>query len=771
MSRVLPRSVALFVAVMATAVAFAVPSTAVADVPDSAVGEGAVHDGHPRVQSRLIADVDQATPGDSFRVGVVFEMDTDWHIYWQNPGEAGLPTDVNWESDDLEFGPLKWGAPLVFEEADGQIDSFGYENEVVLFSEVEVGEEASDQIEIEASVGYLACEDACVEGESELSRTIDVGDQTRMADPQIAELFDAAVDRVPQPAEEVGLETRFHYETDPLDSDQQFEVVVEVVECDEPGDECRRPKLEYDKFEHAFFPDSHSAVDVVTTGAADHPEVADGIVLQLLAEYSGGDDDHHGELISGVVQFELADGTILPVHLHDELSFADDMAAVQPVEFPSFVELVDWDSADSAPGGSNAPMGGDSNILLILLMAFIGGMILNLMPCVFPVLALKVSSFAEMAHEDRKNVVAHGTAYTVGIVASMLVLAGVVIGLRVFGTEVGWGFQFQEPHFLAALLVILVLFALNLFGLFEVTVGSEGLHKTAESASGLRKSAWKGVLAVVLATPCSAPFLGTAVGFALASSAPTIIAVFAMLGLGLAAPMVVLMLAPGWARLLPRPGAWMEHLKHFLGFALVGTAIWIVWLLGRQAGVDVMGQMLMLSGVVALAAWIWGLVQFQPWTWKKAACVVVAAGLVAATAMVVLPIDAEPPARQQAQLDEEIDWQPWSEEAVDDALARGRPVFVNFTADWCLTCQVNKENAIETEPVYRAVADYDVVMLEADWTDADEDIRQKLAEYNRAAIPFYLVYSPDAPDDPESLSEVITANTLVDAFERAGSGS
>ncbi len=769
MTKLLPRFVVLFVAITATVSTLILPTMAGADVADEAVGQGAVHDGHPRVQSRLIADVDQVTPGDTFRIGIAFDMDTDWHIYWQNPGDAGLPTDVSWEGEGLEFGPLMWAAPMVFEEADGQIDSFGYEQEVVLFSEVEVDEEAAGELEVGAAVGYLACKDACVEGQSELSRTISVGDQTRMADEADVELFDAAVDRVPRGADSVGLEATFHYETEPLDPDQPFEVAIEIVECDQPGDECRRPELEYDKFEYAFYSDSHSAVDVETTGVADHPDVADGVVLKLKAHWNGNDDPHHDELISGVVEFELADRSVLPVHLHDELSIADDPEAVQQVGFPAFVELIDWESVDASSTGNDGPVGGDTNILLILLMAFFGGMILNLMPCVFPVLALKVSSFAEMAHEDRSGVMAHGMAYTVGIVGSMLVLATVVIGLRVFGTEVGWGFQFQQPHFLAALLVILVLFALNLFGVFEVTVGSDGLHEKTEEASGLRKSAWKGVLAVVLATPCSAPFLGTAVGFALASSAPVIIAVFAMLGLGLAAPMVVLMLMPGWAKLLPRPGVWMEHLKHFLGFALVGTAIWIVWLVGRQAGVDVMGQMLMLSGVVALAAWIWGLVQFKAWSWKKLAAVAVAAGLVGATATMVFPVEPDRGERQ-VQVDGDIDWQPWSEEAVDEALSQGRPVFVNFTADWCLTCQVNKENAIETEAVYEAVDRHDVVMLEADWTDTDEQIRQKLAEHNRAAIPYYLVYSPDAPESPESLSEVITSNTLVDAFERAASG-
>ncbi len=741
-------------------------STATAmDVPESAHGESAVHDGDARVESRLIVDVDEVAAGDTFRVGVAFELDTDWHIYWQNPGDAGLPTDIHWESDELEFGPLKWAAPGLFEEADGQIDSYGYEGEVVLFSEVEVAEYVDGDIEIEAHVDYLACSNACVEGHSELARTVTVGEVTTMADADVVELFDGALDRVPRPAAEVGLEASFHYSAVPLDADEQFEAIVEIVECQEPGDECRRPELQYDKFEHSFLTDQYSDVDVETTGVASHPEAADGVVLKLVADWSRGETTPE-PLISGVVEFELADGTMLPVHLRDELQIADGDQQIEAQAFPDFVEHIQWDRADSAPDDQDA-MPGDTSLLWILLMAFAGGMLLNLMPCVFPVLALKVSAITKLAHEDRRSVVSHGMAYVFGIVGSMLVLAAAVIGLRIFGTEVGWGFQFQQPHFLAALIVILVLFALNLFGVFEVSVGSGSLQEKAEEASGLRRSAWEGVLAVVLATPCSAPFLGTAVGFALASNAATIIAVFAMLGLGLAAPMVVLSLVPGWAKVLPKPGDWMMHLKTFLGFALVGTAIWIVWLLGRQAGVDTMGLMLMFSGVLAMAAWIYGLVQFKPWSTKKVLSLALAVGLMGAASWLTFPIERSSSSAVEVDVDADIDWKPWSEDAVADALDEGRPVFVNFTADWCLTCQVNKENAIETEEVYRAVDEYDVAMLEADWTDPDEDIREKLAEYNRAGIPYYLVYSPDHPDRAETLSEVISAGDLVEAFEEA----
>ena len=288
-------------------------------------------------------------------------------------------------------------------------------------------------------------------------------------------------------------------------------------------------------------------------------------------------------------------------------------------------------------------------------LAFGGGLILNLMPCVFPVLAIKVTSFTNVVHESKSTILSHGAAYTGGIVGSMLALGLVVVGLRTAGKQVGWGFQFQEPLFIVALCVILVLFALNLFGVFEVSVGATDLADKAEHAHGLRRSVMEGILAVVLATPCSAPFLGTAVGFALASSAATILAVFAMLGFGLAAPFVVLTLSPGWAKILPRPGTWMVVLKQLLGFALLGTVIWLFWILGQTVGVDGLVQLLIFLSVVALAAWFYGTIQYKYEGGAKIAMTSLALVALAATGFYVL--DFENARASKASLQARAPWQ------------------------------------------------------------------------------------------------------------------
>jgi thiol:disulfide interchange protein DsbD len=743
----------------------ATPAFASFDVPDSAYGAGAIHDGDARVESRLVVDAEAVAPGDTIRVGVAFTLDTDWHIYWQNPGEAGVPTDIQWESDGLEFGPLEWAAPTLFSDPTGDFTSYGYADEVVLFSEATVAEDAQGTIELSASVDYLACQNLCLPGHSQLSRTLEVEEQTRPADANVLSAIEQAVSRVPRRAADVGLEARFHYSQSPLRPGDSFEALVELVECSAPGPDCRDFGLVYDSLEHAFVEDQYSAAELEVTATSQHPEAASGVVLRLRGEMAASSSAAK-RLLSGVVHLEQADGTILPVHLRDELETAVQGASFEDSELPAWSTLdvvSEAASTQASAGEDEAPMG----LAWMLLMAFLGGMVLNLMPCVFPVLALKVSAFAKLVHESKRSVVAHGAAYTGGIVASMLVLAGAVIGLRMAGTQVGWGFQFQQPHFLAALVVILVLFALNLFGVFEVTLSSQSLHEKTEGSSGVKRSFWEGILAVILATPCSAPFLGTAVGFALASSGVTIVAVFVALGMGLAAPMVVLTLVPGWAKILPRPGNWMVHLKTFLGFALLGSAIWIVWLLGRQAGVDAMAAMLVFSGVLGVAAWLFGLVQFKSMSKQKIAALIIAAGLVGSAAGYIFPLQASSDTANQIEASGDIDWKTWSEEAVQAELDQGRPVFVDFTADWCLTCKVNERNAIDTEPVHEAVAAYDVAMFKADWTNPDERIREKLAEFGRAGVPFYLVYSPDRPKQGQPMPDVITSKMLVEAFKKA----
>lgn len=719
------------------------PAFAQFDGPDSARDSGAFMDGHNHVDVGLIANQDALKVGDSFLVGVLFEINRDWHIYWENPGDAGLPTQIEWTAPGVEFGPLQWSAPGIYAEQDGQFITFGYEDQVVLYSEATLLESSSDSIELVADIQYLACKNACIPGAHVLSRTLEVADESRPADPLIQRLFDEFSLKVPRNIEDLGFKAQAY--TDP-----EVGTIIELVTCQGPDESCDADtQLIYDDLEYAFVPTSQSDIQSTVSAVKRHPTVYKGWILELNA--NAPDEGAH---LSGVLRLKDGDGTIIPAQLDTIVEAANEAT------IPLFVS-----PAEPADTATDTDTGAPS-LIYILLLAFIGGMILNLMPCVFPVLAIKAASFAEMAGKSRSAILANGAAYTAGITGSLLLLGSVVAGLQLAGTQVGWGFQFQQPLFLAALTVILVIFGLNAFGVFEVTLGAGGLTKATDQASGLKKSVAEGVLAVVLATPCSAPFLGTAVGFALASGPFMTLLIFFVLGLGLAAPFVALTLIPGAHKVLPRPGAWMSHLKTFLGFALFGASIWLVWLVGRVAGVDAMGKILALLGAISIAAWIFGLVQFLPWGRKKEAGLAAALAITIGAAYLTFPLE-EPEGLGPLAVDSSgvIDWQPWDKDAIATELDQGRKVFVDFTADWCLTCKTNERTSITDARVLQAISTNNIAMFRADWTRPDESIRQELANFGRGGVPMYLFYSPENPDEPELLPELLSPNMLLERFQ------
>lgn len=753
----------LFVAILAMS------STASAwvSVPDSARSEGAVHRGEARVETRLITDVTQVAPGDSFRVGVAYRMDSDWHIYWQNPGDAGLPTDVTWSSPDASFGELRWSAPEFFTE-EGGISAFGYSGEIVLFAEATASPEATDEITVSAKTDYLACSNACLPGQSRMRRSIPVGPETIKGSKKAQTELRRFSARVPQDAEQLGLATEATFSDGSTANADDVQLALEVIACRDPGESCPNLEPEIEGETHPFFADAVSKADVVVENVYPHPSVRRGWVYDMTATVRSS-QQHVRDAISGVLKFRGGDGELVPAYITIPLpTRAEDRAAGgQPPEILTRASTLADKSITEASSSPTAE-GSRISIWWALLLAFAGGMVLNLMPCVFPVLAFKVTSFARVARESRRHKLAHGAAYTVGIVGTLSALAVVVIGLRLAGTGVGWGFQFQHPEFAAALSLLLVLFAANLFGAFEVGVQPDSVDEATRQASGLKRSALEGLLAVLLATPCSAPFLGTAVGFALAGSSWSILAIFAVLGLGLAAPFVVLTLVPGWARVLPRPGEWMDHLKHGLGFALLGTVVWLLWIVGRQTGVSGMTAVLAMLIATGFGAWIFGRVQYRP-TWQKWGAIGGVVVALAAAGSFVFPLHSEASSSSSGEVSSGslIDWKPWSEKAVDRALQQGRPVFVDFTADWCLTCKVNEKNAINVKTTAEAAASGNVAMLKADWTDGGASIREELQRHGKGGVPMYLVYSPDRPDSPRVLPEVLTTDLLVDALKAA----
>ncbi|WP_164011353.1 protein-disulfide reductase DsbD family protein [Pyxidicoccus trucidator] len=727
-----------------------VAAVAWAEVPPSAVGTGAPDEGDPRVEATLLVDATQVKPGDAFRVGVRFRMDPGWHIYWKNPGDSGLETDVTWDTPGSTVGPLQWPYPHTFRTPDGFITTHGYDGEVLLFAQARAAEDAKGQLQLSAAAEALVCEVHCIPAELMLTRSVPVGPETVRA-AEAVRAFDAAQAKVPRPTADTGHTVQLALDSKQLTAGQDFTGTVTVTG---PGG-APLPALQGD----FFTPDRISGVASVGLTASgpgrfklkgklepDAPEKEPRLsgVLLLGSAAAGylplAVDVPMAPVVAGAVAAGPA--TVKPPSVKDSIAAVKPVAAVAPA----------------------VPVAADSSVGLglALLFAFLGGALLNLMPCVFPVLALKAYGFTRMVQQEQGRVGAHTAAYTGGIVGSMLLLAGTVLVLRAGGSSVGWGFQFQEPLFVAAVSAILVAFALNLFGVFNVGLDGTALVGTVDRSHGLMHSAGEGVLAVVLATPCSAPLLGTAVGFAFAAGPLTVLAVFTALGLGLALPFCVLVLVPGLAKKLPKPGAWMERFKQVLGFALLATTVWLVWVMGGLAGVDGMARLLAFLVAVGLGTWLYGQSQAQEGA-RKLAMVAVAGLVLVTSGLMSLRFEESAPAAPRASSAA----QPWDAAAVTAALEAGQPVFIDFTADWCLTCKFNERTVLAREEVRAAFSEHHVAFFVADWTRRDARITAKLAEHGRAGVPMYLVMSPGAPDKAEVLPELLTAELVVDSVKRA----
>ena len=412
----------------------------------------------------------------------------------------------------------------------------------------------------------------------------------------------------------------------------------------------------------------------------------------------------------------------------------------------------------AAPNGVTAA---PSGLLRALLFALLGGIILNAMPCVLPVLALKLAAAAELARGSRRHAAAHAGAYAAGVLVTLEAFALLVVSLRAAGAQVGWGFHFQEPYFVASVTGVVVLFGLNLLGVFEINWTPGGAAEIARRRSGLSRSFFEGLLAVILATPCTAPFLGSAVGFAFAAGAATVFAVFAAIGAGLALPFAAVVLVPRSARLLPRAGAWMLELRASLGFLLLASAVWLLWVLGRAAGLDAVAAELALLLALAYGARAYGRVQVGlagGRTLFAAALVLV----VAASGMGAVGLKPNP-----AERESDPGLRAFDAALVRAAVAAGQPAFVYFTADWCLTCKLNERRVLSDARVHAALERAGAARFRADWTRRDARIGEELARHGRAGVPLYLIYAAGDPDHPRVLPELLDVDLVVDALADA----
>ena len=748
-------------------------AAAAPSVPEGAVGTGASDGDEARVEARLYVENETVQSGEKFRLGVYLTLDRGWHVYWRNSGQSGIPTRLTWKIDGAQVGPIQWPFPEVFREADGFITTYGYAGEVLLLSEASLAPGVSGEIEARVDAEFLVCEVQCVPGEVHLRRTIHVDDTPTLPDPATHAFFEEWAARIPRDPAALGLELEAVYSLSAIRPGDAFRAALAVRGCADPGadpETCAVLMPGTREAKNAFVPDRIDGVEITATGGR-RPDFLAGGFLLTLSGVASADEPADAAAAAGTLSDTAAAAATKTWRLRGVLAISrDDQPAYVEVDLPmpraaagaNVIALESpWlEPAELANPALAVPL------WRALLLALAGGLILNLMPCVLPVLAIKVFGIAELAHERRGAVIQYGVAYLAGVLATMLVLALVVASLRAAGTSVGWGFQFQEPLFVAAVAAVLVVFALNLFGVFEIGFDATRLASAGAGAVGARRSFFEGLLAVVVATPCSAPFLGTAVGFAFASPWPLIVAIFLAIGFGLALPFVLVTLVPGWARFIPRSGAWMLHLRAGLGFALLGTVVWLLWIMGRSAGAGAQTALLAYLVVVGAGVWLFGALQRAelPGVARVAS---VSLALLAVLGLSTLPVAETRPLLESRAESDVARGRPFSKPEVLAALARGRPVFVYFTADWCLTCKVNEHVVFSDARVRKALEDLGVETFVGDWTRRDESIRSELARFGKAGVPLYLVYSPSRPDQPIVLPEILTVDLFIGALEQA----
>jgi thiol:disulfide interchange protein DsbD len=681
------------------------------------------------VEAELVAGQQALVAGTTVELAVRLKHAPGWHTYWKNPGDSGLATRIEWQlPDGFAPGPIDWPTPKRIPVP--PLANYGYEGEVLLPVQVTVPRGAfPGPVTLKARVDWLVCKTICLPDGADLTLPTQVVLGSPVPDPKWGPAIAAA--RAALPVELRGWQV--------VAVGQGDRIAVELRPA-EGGAPASPPRNAY------FF----SALEGLVEPAADQRLAAEGGVLRLMLPVTS-------QLKPDVRRVE---GVLVT-----DPQLAGNARAVNVDVAITGTLSAGPDRAHGAGGERPESMTGSAELGLAaaIALALLGGLILNLMPCVFPVLSIKILGFAEQAHGDRRLMHAHAAAFGVGVVLSFLALAAVLIALKAGGEAVGWGFQLQSPIVVAALAALFFLLALNLSGVFEILVPlpdapvRPARHPIAASFGG-------GVLAAVVASPCTAPFMGAALGFAVTQGTSTALAVFGALGVGMALPYVILAWFPGWLARLPRPGPWLARLKQFLAFPLYGTVVWLAWVFGLQVGVDGIARLGAALVLLGLGAWLWGNAQRGARGVYRPGAIVAGVAAVAIAASTALAPAADSVAATPATTpsSDGAAWQTFSRAGAQDVVSGGKPVFVDFTAAWCVTCQVNKKLVLDRDATLRAFAAKSVVLMRADWTRRDPEITAALAALGRNGVPVYVLYRPGKA--PLVLPEVLSAGVIESAL-------
>jgi thiol:disulfide interchange protein DsbD len=775
----------------AAAVMLCGAQTACAQTPSAPRIEPSAIVGTQRVgtlEAELVADRVGLQPGGRIELGVRLRHDPAWHTYWRNSGDSGLPTTVEPEGPaGTTFGALRWPAPKRIWI--GPLANYGYEGEVVLpFSAKLADGFAGSTVRFEARVAWLVCKEVCVPGEARLALELPVTATTgpQAAASRDARLFEAMALRIPDPASPLSARA---YRA-PGKASLVFETPADMQTIASasyfpyaPGQISAPAPQALMRTEGRWRIDLVTTSDAVPTdGALDGLLWADGRPVELRTLSARGEPPA-ATLVSVADRTDQPasnakpGGLLAAAGLPPGSTAGTALPSASPVSIPS--------AAPPGASGATSDTSTDRSFGLALAFGLLGGLILNLMPCVFPVIGLKVMGFASSgvgSPAARRQIKRSAAAFVAGIVLSFWLLGGLMLALRAAGGAIGWGFQLQSPAFVAAMALLFVAVGLNFSGVFEMGLGLTRLGGGGESGrrggGSLPGAFGSGCLAVLVATPCTAPFMGSALGFTLSQPAVQAMAVFTAIGIGMGIPYLLLGWFPAWVGKLPRPGRWMQTLRELLAFPMYASAAWLAWVLTQQAGPDALARLLFAAVFVGLAAWAWGRYA-TPSAGRLPTAIGIAAASLAVALTLLWALGGEDAGRSTSgaaaegrsgslpsalsSVASDRPWQAWSDERVLDALARGHPVFVDFTAAWCVTCQANKQLALERQPVIEAFARGKVVTLRADWTQRDPAIAAALARHGRNGVPLYLVYKPGSAQ-PVVLPELLTASIVLDAL-------
>lgn len=680
-----------------------------------------------RIEAELVPMGAWVVPGSTAVVAIRQSIKPGWHTYWRNQGDSGGPTSLTWSLPaGVATGDILW--PLPERQRLQSLMNYGYSGAVFLPVTIVIPADAKPgrSLPLRVTAHFYVCSDEmCVPEDLDLALDLPLREGAAPLDARFGQAIQDVVASAPRPA---GIEARAALSDGKL-----------IVAASGGPLAGASPKWAY------FFPFEGGVIDHAAAQSGERgPQ---GLTLGVAAGRGLTTGGLTGP-VSGVLSTDLGAWEIT----------AEPGAALTGVTGEGAIG--DGEGLQVKAGAAS----GSTDFVKAALFALLGGLILNLMPCVFPILAMKAASLSRAAH-DPAEARRDGLAFLAGVLATFVVLAGGLLALRAGGQALGWGFQLQSPAVVAALALLMLAVALNLSGVFHIGAGLQGAGQGPLSRlPGAAGAFFTGVLAVVVAAPCTAPFMAFALGAALFMPWPMALAVFLMLGLGLALPYVLISLNPRLLARLPRPGSWMETLRNLLAFPMYGAALWLAWVYGRQTA-DALALLFGAGLMLALALWLYGRAQAAAGK-GRAAGISALLALIAALGLGALAAKAAPAAPDGAGASAHLSSDAWSKQAVQAALAEGRPVLVNFTADWCVTCKVNESTALSSARTAQALEQANAVYLVGDWTRRDDAITAELQRHGRSGVPLYLLYAPDKTE-PQILPQLLTEGVVIDALKDA----